>query len=169
MDAPRCSVCGSEALVTVVSEAGDGALRQYCRDCDRRRLFDERSGVRHIESGSARLLIWAGVVLTVLTVTADRLSISGQEGFGWRQITGAELGFLGIVVGMLLRNALIGVAGAFLLVLSLGADILRVGHATGLGWRKQLALLVASGLLAGGMLWQRHLRKRLLSFRTDRG
>lgn len=169
MDAPKCPVCGSEALVTVVSETNEGELRQFCRDCERRRRWYERSGVRNIASGSARLLIYAGLILTLLTVSADRLSISGESGFGWRQITGAEVGFLCIVVGMFLRGAFVGVAGLFLLVLSLGADLLRIGHSPGLGWRKQLALVLATLLLAAGMLWQRALKKKALAFPPDRG
>jgi hypothetical protein len=169
MDAPRCPVCGSLSLVTVVSETDEGSLRQFCRDCDSRRRWYERSGVRHIASGSARLLIYAGVILTLLTITADRLSISGRSGFGWRQITGAEVGFLCVVLGLLLRAALLGMAGLFLLVLSLGADLLRVGHSPGLGWRKQLALVLATVLLAVGMLWQRALRRRAVGFPPDEG
>ena len=169
MDPARCPVCGSESMVTVVSETDEGALRQFCRECDRRSRWYERSGVRHIASGSARLLIYAGAVLVLLTITADRLSISGREGFGWRQITGAEVGFLCIVLGLLVRGALLGVAGLFLLVLSLGADILRVGHSPGLGWRKQTALVLATLLLAAGMLWQRALRRRAAGFPPDAG
>ena len=169
MDAPKCPDCGSEALVTIVSETHEGELRQFCRDCERRRRWYERSGVRNIASGSARLLIYAGVILTLLTITADRLAISGRSGFGWRQITGAEVGFLCIVVGLFLRGALLGTAGLFLLVLSLGADLLRVGHSPGLGWRKQLALVLATVLLAAGMLWQRALRKKALPFPPDQG
>ena len=169
MDAPKCPDCGSEALVTIVSEAHEGELRQFCRDCERRRLWYERSGVRNIASGSAHLLIYAGVILTLLTITAEHLAISGRSGFGWRQITGAEVGFLCIVVGLLLRRALVGTAGLFLLVLSLGADLLRVGHSPGLGWRKQIALVLATILLAAGMLWQRALRKKALPFPPDQG
>jgi hypothetical protein len=169
MDAPRCAVCGSSDLATVISETEEGGLRQFCRDCDRRRLWYERSGVRHIASGSARVLIYAGLTLTLLTITADQLAISGEEGFGWRQITGAEVGFLCIVLGLLLRAALLGVAGLFLLVLSLGADILRIGHSPGLGWRKQVALLLATVLLGVGMLWQRALRRRAVGFPPDEG
>jgi hypothetical protein len=51
-------------------------------------------------------------------------------------------------------------AGLFLLLVSLGADVLRLGHAPGLGWRKQTALAVASLFVAGGMLWQRTLKRR---------
>ena len=169
MDAPQCPVCGSAALATIVSEDGAGALRQFCRDCDRRRRWYERSGVRHIASGSARLLIYAGVILTVLTITADGLSISGRSGFGWRQITGAEIGFLCIVLGLLIRGALLGVFGIFLLTVSLGADLLRIGHSPGLGWRKQLALVLATALLAAGTLWQRALRRRAAGFPPDEG
>ena len=160
MDTPRCPVCGTASLVTVVSRTDDGGLRQFCTECDRRKQWFERRDVRQIASGSARLLIYAGVMLSLLTISVNSLSISGRSGFGWRQITGAELGFLCIVLGLLVRGGLLGVGGLFLLVLSLGADLLRLGHAPGLGWRKQTALVVACLLVAGGVLWQHVLRKR---------
>ena len=160
MDTLKCSVCGTDSLVTVVSQSHEGGLRQFCEECDRRRLSNERSGVHLIATGSSRLLIYAGVILILLTISVDRLSISGRAGFGWRQITGAEVGFLCIILGLLVGGGLLGIAGLFLLVVSLGADILQLGHAPGLGWRKQTALAVACLLLAGGMLWQRALRKR---------
>jgi hypothetical protein len=145
--------------VTVLSGNHEGELRQFCKECERRRLWNERSGVREIASGSARLLIYAGILLSLLTLTVDRLSISGRPGFGWRQITGAEVGLLSLVLGILAGRGLLGMAGLFLLVLSLGADLLHLGRAPGLGWRKQTALALASLLIAGGMLWQRALRR----------
>ena len=159
MDPLKCPVCGTESLVTVLSRSPEGGLAQFCNECERRRLWNERRGVRQIASGSARLLIYAGILLTLLTLTVDRLSISGRAGFGWRQITGAEVGFLSIVLGLVAGRGLLGMAGLFLLVLSLGADLLQLGHAPGLGWRKQTALAIASLLLAGGMIWQRILKK----------
>ena len=160
MDSNQCLVCGTDSLVTVVSSSHEGGLRQFCTECDRRRRWYGGSGGRRLASGSARLLIYAGVLLILLTLTVDRLSISGHEGFGWRQITGAEVGFLCIVLGLLVGEGFLGMAGLFLLLVSLGADVLRLGHAQGLGWRKQTALAAASLLLAGGMLWQRTLKKR---------
>jgi hypothetical protein len=160
MDSIKCPVCGTDSLVTVVSSSHEGGLRQFCTECERRRRWYERSGVRQIASGSARLLIYAGVLLILLTISVDRLSISGREGFGWRQITGAEVGFLCIVLGLLVGGGFLGMAGLFLLLVSLGADVLRLGHAPGLGWRKQTALAMASLFVAGGMVWQRILKKR---------
>jgi DNA-directed RNA polymerase subunit RPC12/RpoP len=167
MDTLKCSRCGTESLVTVVSRTPEGGLRQFCQECERRRLWSERSGVREIAEGSARLLIYAGVILTLLTISVDRLSISGRAGFGWRQITGAEVGFLCVILGLLVGGGLLGMAGLFLLVVSLGADVLQLGHAPGLGWRKQTALAVASLLLAGGMLWQRALKKKADGLSVD--
>jgi hypothetical protein len=169
MDALKCPVCGTESLVTAVSRSHEGGLRQFCPECERRRLWDEQSGVREIAKGTARQLIYAGILLAALTLTVDRLSISGRTGFGWRQITGAELGILCLVLGLVVRRGLLGMAGLFLLVLSLGADVLQVGHAPGLGWRKQTALAVASLLLAGGMLWQLVLKKRGIRPPEDEG
>jgi membrane protein implicated in regulation of membrane protease activity len=105
--------------------------------------------------------------LTLLTLTVDHLSISGRGGFGWRQITGTEVGILIIVIGLLAGRGLLATSGLFLLILSLGADVLNLGHAPGLGWRKQTALALASLLLAGGILWQRTLRKRDASTSVD--
>jgi hypothetical protein len=158
VDPLKCPVCGTSSLVCVVS-SHDGSLCQVCRECERRRVSKARSGVRQVASGQAKILIYTGILLTLLTLTVDRLSISGVAGFGWRQMTGAELGMLTIVIGFLAGRGLIGVAGLFLLVLSLGADFLHLGRAPGIGWRKETALAVGSLLLAGGMLWQWALRK----------
>ena len=160
-NALTCPVCGTKSLVTVISRSEEGGLRQVCQECERRRLWHERSGVYQIASHWARVVIFAGVLLTLLTLTVDRLAISGHSGFGWRQITGAEVGLLCLVVGLLVGRGAVGIAGLFLLVLSLGADVLHVGHAPGLGWRSQMALALASLLLAGGMLWQRALKKSM--------
>jgi hypothetical protein len=152
-------VCGTESLVTVVSESSEGGLRQFCHECDRRRLWNERSGGRQIARRWARLLIYTGILLTLLTLTVDRLSISGHAGFGWRQITGTEVGFLSLILGFLAGWELLITAGLLLLVLSVGADVLHLGHAPGLGWRKETALVFAGLLIAGGLLWQRAVRK----------
>ena len=159
MDTPKCPVCGTESLVTVTSKSHDGGLRQVCKECERRRIWHERSGVRQIASGSVRLVIYAGVLLALLSLTVDRLSISGHSGFGWWQISGTEVGMLSVILGLVVGRGLLGVAGLFLLVLSLAADLLHVGHAAGMGWRNQTALGFACLLLAGGMLWQRSLSK----------
>jgi hypothetical protein len=159
VDPRKCPVCGTQSLVPVLSKGPEGGLRQFCNECERRRLWTERRGVHEIASGTARLVIYAGILLTLLTLTVDRLSISGHAGFGWWQITGTEIGILALILGFLAGRGLLGMAGLFLLVLSLGADVLHLGHAPGLGWRKQTALVLASLLLAGGMLWQRALRK----------
>ena len=159
MDPRKCPVCGTESLVTVLSTSPEGGLRQVCNECKRRSIWNERSVVRQTARGLATLLIYAGILLGVLTFIVDRLSISGHPGFGWRQIAGAEVGMLIIIVGFLAWRGFLGIAGLFLLILSLGADVLRLGHAPGLGWRKQTALVLACLLIAGGLLWQRALRK----------
>jgi len=156
VDPPKCPVCGTESLVPAMHE---GALRQVCRECERRRLSKERSAARQLAWGPARLLIYAGILLTVLTLTVDYLSISGRGGFGWRQITGTEVGILVVIIGLLGGRILLATSGLFLLVLSLGADVLNLGHAPGLGWRKQTALALAGVFIAGGFLWQRSLKK----------
>lgn len=162
MNPAICSQCGSDALVTVLSEgeAGEKQLRRYCRECQRRGAELARDELTPISAGMARLLIYGGVLLALLTVTADYLAISGRTGFGWRQVTGTELGFLAIVLGLLMRKGLLGVAGLFLLFLSIGADLLVVGHSPGLGWRSHLGFVVAAAMLAGGILWRRALTRR---------
>jgi hypothetical protein len=167
VDPLKCPVCGTESLVSVLS-TNEGGLRQFCRECERRRLSNERRVARQLARGPARLLIYAGILLTVLTLTVDHLPISGRGGFGWRQITGTEVGILIIIFGFLAGRGLVATSGLFLLVLSLGADVLNLGHAPGLGWRKQTALALASLLLAGGILWQRALRKGNASTPVDK-
>jgi hypothetical protein len=158
---PRtCPVCGTESLVTAFSSGPHGPQRPLCAECERRRLGNERTGVREITRDWATLLIYAGILLTILTLSVDRLSISGHAGFGWRQITGTEAGILILIVGFLAGRRLIGMAGLFLLVVSVGADVLQLGHAPGLGWRKQTALALACLLIVGGLICRRALRNR---------
>ncbi len=159
MDPHKCPVCGTESLVTVLSSSPEGGLSQFCNECERRRLWTERSAVRQTARGVSTLLIYAGILLALLTLIVDRLAISGHPGFGWRQIAGAEVGILIFILGFLAWRGFIGIGGLFLLILSLGADVLRLGHAPGLGWRKQTALALACLLIAGGLLGQRALRK----------
>ncbi len=157
-----CPVCGTESFVTVLSEEspGERVLRKYCGECARRATVREEPAARRLASGLTQILIDAGIVLAVVTLAANELGISGQSGFGWRQITGLEVGLLCIVLGLLLRRALLGVSGAFLLGLSLSADLLRLGHSPGIGWRKQVALALAVALVGIGVAWQRRLKNK---------
>jgi hypothetical protein len=107
--------------------------------------------------------MYAGILLILLTLAVDRLSLSGRTGFGWWQITGTELGLLCLVVGLIIGRGLLGMAGLFILVLSVGADLLHVGHAPGLGWRSHTALILSTLLLAGGMVWEYWLRRQKFS------
>jgi hypothetical protein len=163
MEPSRCPQCGADAFVTVLSEDEDGKqLRRYCGECQKRGAELARAELRPMAAGVARLLIYGGVLLGLLTATADYLAISGGTGFGWRQITGSELGFLAMFLGLVTRKGLLGVAGLFLLLLSIGADLLRVGHAPGLGWRSHLGFVAATAMLAAGSLWHRALSRASL-------
>lgn len=143
-----------------MSTSPEGGLRQVCRECERRRLWEERRNVRAIESYVARLLTYAGTFLILLTLVADRLPIAGRAGFGWRQITGIEIGALCLVIGIVSGRGLVGMGGLFLLVLSVGADVLQVGFTPGFGWRSLTALAVSCLLVVGGMVWEFAMRRR---------
>ena len=163
MDTARCTRCGSDALATVVRTDGGGEkqLRTYCRACLERVAEAERNELRWLGAMLARLFVYGGIVLAVLAVSADYLHISGGRGIGWRQITGVEIGCIAVLLGLLARRHFVAVAGLFLLVLSIGADLLRVGHAPGFGWRSRLSFIVATAMLVGGILWRRALERRL--------
>jgi hypothetical protein len=162
MTAVRCPVCGTDSLVTILREGSDGErqLRQFCRECARRSDAAARTRQRQIAASLAAPLTWSGIILLMLVFTAEHLSISGRSGFGWRQITGAEVGFLCVALGLLLRRAFLGTAGLFLLVLSLLADLLALGHSPGLGWRKQSALVVGTVLVGAGLFLRRRLGRK---------
>jgi hypothetical protein len=159
MHTDRCPVCGSTSLATVLSPLAGGGLSRVCTDCQERGRQQEREAARRIARHVARLLTYAGLILIVLALAADRLSIAGRAGFGWRQITGAEVGFVAVVVGLLSGRSLLGLIGLFLLVLSVGADLLQVGSTPGLGWRSQIALVFAFLLVTGGVPWLLALRR----------
>ena len=44
----------------------------------------------------------AGAVLLAVSLLADPIGIGGTDGFGWKQIAGAIVGGVGIVVGLAL-------------------------------------------------------------------
>jgi hypothetical protein len=162
-----CPDCGSAATVAVLAnrDGGGTELRLLCRDCERRGAQQARDGLRPIAQSLARLLLYGGSLLALLAATADSLGISGRTGFGWRQIVGAELGFLAVVLGLFLRKELLATAGAFLLLLSIAADQLKVGGVPGLGWRSCTGLLCALAMIAAGCAWQRSLARGSGAFR----
>ena len=161
MSAARCPVCGTDSRVTILREGDDGdrQLRQFCRECTARADSEARSRQPRILASLAAPLAWSGIILLMLAITADHLSISGRSGFGWRQVTGAELGFLCVVLGVLLQRAFVGTAGLFLLVLSLLADLLALGHAPGTGWRTKAAVVAGTVLVAAGLILRRGPRR----------
>ena len=165
MDEARCPECNSNPLATVLSmdDSGERVLRTYCPACGRPQARRDRAALLFALEILPRVLVYGGIVLAILTATADYLAISGNTGFGWRQMLGSEMGFLAIALGLLLRRGLLGVAGMFLLVLSIGADLLEVGHVPGYGWRSGLAFFVAAAMLVGGVVWRRALMRRALS------
>jgi len=163
MDNGTCPRCGSESLATVVrtDDSGETQLRTYCKACQERLAEEDRNELRWLGAMVARLLVYGGIVLAALSLSADYLHISGRTGIGWRQITGVDVGCIAVLLGLLARRHFVAVAGLFLVVLSIGADLLHVGHAPGFGWRSRTSFLVATAMLVGGILWRRALERRL--------
>jgi hypothetical protein len=159
MDSRTCPKCGTASLVTITRNDEGMPLHQICTECERRRTERERGGLRKIGSGFAKLMLYGGTLLALLSLSADRLAISGRAGFGWRQITGAEIGVLCLILGFLAGRGLVATFGLFLLVASVGADVLQLGRGEGLGWRSQSVLIVAAVLVVAGMIWQRLLNR----------
>lgn len=50
------------------------------------------------------IVIAAGLILLVLSASADFIGIGGAPGFGWKQIAGSVGGLLIAIVGFLLAN-----------------------------------------------------------------
>jgi hypothetical protein len=48
------------------------------------------------------ILLVAGIVILVLSLAADALGVGVTPHFGWRQITGAIVGAIAIVVGLIM-------------------------------------------------------------------
>jgi len=158
-----CVRCGHPASVTVVAEDDDGrrTAQEFCLACaEKRPQPRSHAGRQALLSLVPGLMIKLGAVLAVLVFFADELGISGKRGFGWRQWAGGEIGALVLVVGALLRSGWVTIGGLALMILSLGADDLRVGHSPGMGWREQAALAVAAVSVIVGLVWQRRIRRR---------
>jgi hypothetical protein len=164
--AQKCPVCGSQSVGPVMSTSPAESRRWVCRECERRRLSREQSNLRALGSYAARLLIYAGASLILLTLLADRLPIAGRSGFGWRQITGVEAGALCFFIGIVAGRALMVICGVLLLILSGGADLFEVGHAPGFGWRSQTVLAVSCLLVIVGMLWELAMRRQNYATRS---
>lgn len=161
MGAANCPKCGSDAVVTVLADGEEdgGRLRSYCSVCAEQRTAGTREELRSVAKVAARGLVYGGILLGLLALTADYLTISGRTGFGWRQMTGLEVGFLSVALGLFLRSGFLAMAGMFLLVLSIGADLLRVGEVPGFGWRAHLSFVTATALLCAGVYWERALAR----------
>jgi hypothetical protein len=141
-----------------MSTSPGGSWRWVCKECERRRLSEKQRTLRAIGSNAARLLTYAGALLILLTLLADRLPIAGRSGFGWRQITGIEVGAVCFFIGIVTGRGLIVIGGILLMVLSGGADLFQLGHAPGFGWRSQAVLAVSCLLVIVGMLWELAMR-----------
>jgi hypothetical protein len=148
-----CVVCGRPARVTVVGESASPWY--YCMECADKRKEVGRPVAEGILALLPGALIRGGALLGVLALAANHLNIAGQAGFGWKQIAGTEVGILVVAVGAFLRRGFLTVAGALLVVVSLGADYLRIGHAPGLGWRKQAAIACSIACVLLGLFLQR--------------
>jgi hypothetical protein len=70
-----------------------------------------------------------------------------------------DLGLITIILGIALRKGFLLTAGAFLLVLSIGADLLAVGHEPGVGWREVVGFVGAAVMVSAGTAWRRALAK----------
>jgi hypothetical protein len=149
--------------VTIVGEDdwGSREAQALCLECaEKEPLPRSHAGRAALAALAPRLLIRVGAAIAVLAVTADHLGISGKSGFGWRQLAGGEVGTLILAIGVLLRSGVATLTGLFVIVLSLGADLLRVGHSPGIGWRQQLALPLAAACVAAGLVWRRVQQRR---------
>ena len=153
-----CISCGQPAIVTVVGESGGGrpTRREYCLDCAGRRQESAAGMGTVVSPFLPSLLIKGGAVIGLLSLVADYLHIAGKSGFGWKQIAGTEIGALALTLGAFLRMGFLTVGGLVLVVISLGADYLGVGHSEGLGWKQLIALPVSVACVVAGLLWQRH-------------
>jgi hypothetical protein len=153
-----CMMCGQPARVTVVGESG--ARSYYCMDCADKRTEGTWPMAQGILAFLPGTLIRGGALLGVLALAANYLHIAGEEGFGWKQIAGTEVGLLVVAIGAFLRRGLPTLAGALLVVVSLGADYLRIGHAPGMGWKKQGTIAFAIACVLLGLFLQRRFARR---------
>jgi hypothetical protein len=156
----RCTRCGQPASVTVVSEdeLGERQVREFCLECAETQPQPRPKTGWALLALAPSMLIRGGALLALLALVADELGIRGKHGFGWRQIAGGEAGALVLVLGAFLRSGWLTISGVALLILSLGADHLRVGRTPGTGWRELLALAVGIAAVGIGLFWQRRLR-----------
>jgi hypothetical protein len=141
-------------------EPGERRAQDFCLECAETQPGPRPRTARVLLALAPSALIRGGALLALLTLFADELGIRGKRGFGWRQIAGSEAGALILVLGAFLRSGWLTISGLALLILSLGADHLRVGRTPGTGWRELLALALALAAVGVGLLWQRRMRAR---------
>ena len=119
----------------------------------RLRLGDGSDSARRTGTAAPARGAWAGRALTALVLDAlGQRRLLRRDPVRWAA-------HLAIAVGVLLRRGLVTMVGVFLFVLSLGADLLEVGHAPGLGWRSYAAFLCAAAMVSVGAAWRRALAR----------
>ncbi len=136
-------------------QAGEPVFRRYCLRCA---AGPDGGAGEMVYSYVPRVLVWTGAIIGVLSVSADFLGLTAHQGFGWRQLAGAEAGVLGMVLGAFFRIAVLSLAGACLFALSVGSDQIDLGHSWGIGWRQTAAALIALALVGLGLWLQRRAR-----------
>ena len=52
----------------------------------------------------AYLIIVLGAVVLIISLAADSLGIGGPPGIGWKQLTGAAVGFIVMICGVWLAS-----------------------------------------------------------------
>lgn len=156
--ATRCCRCGGEARVAVLLgyQSNHSVAHDLCLICadagSFRPIQDVSRAPRRISLGTTLALAGAGL---------------GLLSFGWDgvmaglgQLLGMQSGLVAIgallvLIGALLRADVIALAGTAAFVVGLAAEILLLQPTPGLGWKQQVGLSLAVGLMLWGGIVRR--------------
>ncbi len=148
---PICEYCGAPADVhTSDVVAGKPVMRHCCADC-----IDIAATHHHVGPGrraEATVLAAVGIVVLLLSASADWLKFGDSEGFGWYQQLGSVVGGLVVFLGAVARAPIFVVIGLLTCLLSLLADWFAFGSNPGFGWQQILGTVIGAGLLLGAVV-----------------
>jgi len=99
------------------------------------------------------VILCAGLIVLVLSLSADMLAFGKSEGFGWQQQTGLAIGASIFLIGAIVRVATLALIGLIAVVLALLADWLAFGSGSGFGAQQVAGVLLGTAILLVG-LWR---------------
>ena len=149
---PGCDRCGQRAIVHISAFPGNARLvRHFCLACADDEVY--RAAIRQQRVNFSAVILCVGLIVLVLSLSADVLAFGNSEGFGWQQRTGWAIGAALFLIGAIVRVGTLVVIGLFAGTLALLADWLAFGSGQGFGRQQFAGVLLGIAVSVLG-LWR---------------